>query len=56
MFSVTNSRYLKRNCAFNELFIESGLDSLRKLDRIIFENSKIPILLLFLDIKQLLVI
>ena len=26
MFSVTNSRYLKRNCELNELFFENGLD------------------------------
>jgi len=56
MFSVTNSGYLKSNCEFNQLFFESELDSLRKLDKIISENSKIPTLLLFLDIKQLLVI
>jgi hypothetical protein len=54
MFSVTNAKYLKRNCEFNVLFFESGLDSLRKLDTIISENSKIPILLLFLGLMQLL--
>jgi hypothetical protein len=26
MFSITNARYFKRNCEFNVLFFESGLD------------------------------
>jgi len=25
-FSVTNAKYFKRNCEFNMLFFESGLD------------------------------
>ena len=56
MFSVTNARDFKSNCEFNVLFFETGPDSLMKLDRIISENSKIPISVLFLGLMQILVI
>ena len=56
MFSVTNARDFKSNCEFNVLLFETGPDSLVKLGRIISENSKIPISVLFLGLMQILVI
>jgi hypothetical protein len=58
MFSVTNATYFKRNCEFNVLFFFWKRDgqNLKKVDKIIPENSKIPIFLLFLSLMQLLVI
>jgi hypothetical protein len=38
MFSVTNAKYFKRNCEFNVLFFESGLERIwGKMDELFLE-------------------
>ena len=54
MISVTHTTYVKRNWIQRAVFWKQAGQILRKMDKIISENSKIPIFLLFLSLMQLL--